>query len=122
MMEIETVYGMAVLQRNAGWVLRYPDPEGEREVPLEGQMEAEAARRAALLWLGQQGVGAGRCLTSDGAAEVAQVQSRAAWRSLAVKWEVSPGGRYDGRTPWWWESHVVAARASRVKRARRTLT
>ncbi len=123
--EIPTEHGPAVLWWDdrgdcPGWVLRYHLGEevGQRHLdePLDSEDE-DTARRDALLWLGQQGIGAGRRLTTAEAAARAGV-TRAGWRSLARRWGVAPGGHYDARTPWYWESQALAARAEHPRRER----
>ena len=132
MIPIETEHGPAILRwdrdsdpDNAGWVLRYhlepehsPDALGRRNLdePLDadiGEDDAEQARQAAVEFLARERVGAGRRLTSAQAAAVAGLASAASWRSRVSEWGVESDGRHDARTPWWWETTVLRAVASR---------
>lgn len=131
MITLATVHGPATLWWDAesdpdapGWVLRWHQvPEGSGDElgrrhldeildPDLGEGDETAARRVALVFLGRQGVGAGRQVTgATQAAEVAGLGGASSWRG--ARWRPAPDDHHDARTPWWWESTILAARASR---------
>lgn len=77
-----------------------------------------AAEREALRFLAREGIGAGRQLTSARAAQVAGLKDAASWRATA--WRPEPDDHHDARTPWWWETTVLRAMASRPGQGART--
>lgn len=136
--EIPTEYGTAVVWWDGrdpqveGWVLRYhleaadsPDALGRRHLdePLDGDIGVEdidQAHAAGLATLSGMGIGAGRQCTAAEAAEVAGLASAGSWRSRAGEWGLPPDGHYDGRTPWWWQTRIMAARDARPGQGTRT--
>lgn len=122
---IATEHGNAVLwwddqdPDNPGWVLRQPTENGQHlDEPFDAPQDPQAATTAALVELGRQGIGAGEQLTTAACAELAGLSHRNSW--WGTRGRPAPSGRFDQRTPWWWESlvrHFLAIRPGQGHRS-----
>jgi hypothetical protein len=113
MTSITTEHGPAVTwwdERTDSWVLSYPlvnQQFVDQPLPAGNRNDLAAAVSAAVAFLADQEIGAGRKLLLFEAAALTSRLS-AQWRDEALAGLLpAPDGAFDDATPWWWETTIL---------------